>query len=124
VPAANGLGTADSLARMYSACVVADDGIRLMSPEQVEDALVVRSAGQQVFGPPDRGERWGTGFGLDCAPMPLLGPRSFGHGGAGGELAFADAAAQVGFAYVNNRMGGIGDPRATLLTAALRSSLR
>jgi CubicO group peptidase (beta-lactamase class C family) len=124
VPGANGMGTAESLARMYAACVGEVDGIRLMSPAQVEDALVVRSAGRQVFGPPDRGERWGTGFSLDCTPMPLLGPRSFGHGGAGGEMAFADDADNVGFAYINNRMGGIGDPRATLLIAALRSSLR
>ena len=122
---ANGIGTADSLARMYSACVVARDGIRLMSPERVEDALVVRASGRQVFGPPDRGERWGTGFSLDSPPaMPLLGPGSFGHGGAGGELAFADDTSKVGFGYINNRMGGIGDPRATLLIAALRSCLR
>jgi CubicO group peptidase (beta-lactamase class C family) len=123
IPGANGMGTADSLARMYSACVADVGGLRLMSPRQVEDALIVRSSGRQVFGPPDRGERWGTGFSLDCPPMPLLGPRSFGHGGAGGEMAFADAEDKVGFAYINNRMGGIGDPRATLLIAALRSSL-
>lgn len=121
VPGANGLGTADSLARMYSACVAEVDGVRLMSPAQVEDALVVRSSGRQVFGPPDRGERWGTGFSLESAPMALLGPRSFGHGGAGGEMAFADAEHRVGFAYINNRMGGIGDERATLLATALRS---
>jgi CubicO group peptidase (beta-lactamase class C family) len=123
VPGANGIGTADGLAGMYSACVADVDGARLMSPAQADDALVPRSSGRQVFGPPDRGERWGTGFSLDCAPMQLLGPRSFGHGGAGGEMAFADAQHRVGFAYINNRMGGIGDPRATLLTSALRSSL-
>jgi CubicO group peptidase (beta-lactamase class C family) len=125
IPGANGIGTAGSLARMYGACVSEIDGVRLMSPDQVDDALVVRSAGRQVFGPPDRGERWGTGFMLDSPPaMPLLGPRSFGHGGAGGELAFADETDGVGFGYINNRMGGIGDPRATLLTAAVRSCRR
>lgn len=125
IPGANGMGTADSLARLYAACVSDIYGRRIMTPEQIDDALVVRSIGQQVFGPPDRGERWGTGFALDSPPArPLLGPRSFGHGGAGGELAFADDAFGVGFGYINNRMGGIGDARATLLTAAVRSCLR
>jgi CubicO group peptidase (beta-lactamase class C family) len=125
IPGANGIGTADSLARLYAACVSDIDGRRILAPEQVDDALVVRSIGQQVFGPPDRGERWGTGFALDSPPaQPLLGPRSFGHGGAGGELAFADDTFGVGFGYINNRMGGIGDVRANLLTAAVRSCLR
>jgi CubicO group peptidase (beta-lactamase class C family) len=96
-----------------------------MTSAQVDDAVVVRSSGQQVFGPPDRGERWGTGFALDSPPaQPLLGPRSFGHGGAGGELAFADDEYEVGFGYINSRMGGIGDQRAMLLTSALESCLR
>jgi CubicO group peptidase (beta-lactamase class C family) len=125
IPGANGMGTAESFARLYAACVSEIGGRRIMTSAQIDDALVVQSSGQQVFGPPDRGERWGTGFALDSPPaQPLLGPRSFGHGGAGGELAFADDTYGVGFGYVNNRMGGIGDARATLLTAAVRSCLR
>jgi CubicO group peptidase (beta-lactamase class C family) len=125
VPGANGMATADALARLYAACVSDVGGPRIMSSELVDDALLVRSSGQQVFGPPDHGERWGTGFAIDSPPaQPLLGVRSFGHGGAGGELAFGDDAFGVGFGYINNRMGGIGDPRASLLTAALRSCLR
>jgi CubicO group peptidase (beta-lactamase class C family) len=125
IPGANGMGTAESLARLYAACVSEIDGRRIMTPVQIDDALVVQSCGQQVFGPPDRGERWGTGFALDSPPaQPLLGPRSFGHGGAGGELAFGDDRYQVGFGYINNRMGGIGDARATLLAAAVQSCLR
>jgi hypothetical protein len=38
--------------------------------------------------------------------------------------ALIDDTYQVGFGYINNRMGGIGDARATLLTAAVRSCLR
>lgn len=49
---------------------------------------------------------------------------AFGHGGAGGQLAFADDQYKVGFGYINSRMGGIGDLRATLLTAAVRSYIR
>ena len=125
IPGANGMGTADSLARLYAACVSDVDGRRVMTSDQIDDAVVVQSSGRQVFGPPDRGERWGTGFALDSPPaQPLLGPRSFGHGGAGGELAFGDDTFGVGFGYINNRMGGIGDVRANLLTAAVRSCLR
>ena len=125
IPGANGMGTAESLARLYAACVSEIEGRRIMTPELVADALLVQSSGRQFFGPPDRGERWGTGFALDSPPaQPLLGPSSFGHGGAGGELAFADAAHGIGFGYVNNQMGGIGDARANLLAAAVRSCLR
>jgi CubicO group peptidase (beta-lactamase class C family) len=125
IPGANGMATAESLARLYAGCVSDIGRPRLMTSAQVDDAVVVRSSGQQVFGPPDRGERWGTGFALDSRPaQPLLGPRSFGHGGAGGELAFADDQYEVGFGYINSRMGGIGDQRAMLLTSALGSCLR
>lgn len=53
---------------------------------------------------------------------PLLGDRSFGHDGAGGQLAFADDE-YVGFAYLSNQMGGLVDARATGLTAAVKSCL-
>ena len=53
----------------------------------------------------------------------MLGPRSFGHAGAGGQLAFADPDYCVGFAYLSNQMGGYGDERARKLTLALRSAL-
>lgn len=53
----------------------------------------------------------------------MLGPASFGHAGAGGQLAFADAAHHVGFAYLSNQMGGYGDERARALTVALRAAL-
>ena len=73
---------------------------------------------------PDDGARWGTGFQLSSPPaQPMLGPRSFGHAGAGGQLAFADPEVQVGFAYLSNQMGGYGDVRARELTLALRSVL-
>jgi CubicO group peptidase (beta-lactamase class C family) len=125
IPGANGVSDARSLARLYAACVRPVDGVRLMSPASVDDALVERSSGPPRFGGPDRGERWGTGFAIASPPAsPLLGPRSFGHGGAGGGLAFADDELGVGFAYVNNQMGGIPDDRARLLVRALGRSLR
>jgi CubicO group peptidase (beta-lactamase class C family) len=120
IPGANGIGTAGSLARLYAACVSDVDGPPLLRPASIEDALVVRSAGRQLSNAPDDGSRWGTGFQLSSPPtQPMLGPASFGHAGAGGQLAFADAAHRVGFAYLSNQMGGYGDARARELTVAL-----
>jgi len=124
IPAANGISTAPSLARLYAACVSEVDGAPLLSGASIEDALQVRSAGRQLSGLPDDGARWGTGFQLSSPPsQPMLGPTSFGHAGAGGQLAFADARYQVGFAYLSNQMGGYGDARARELTVALRAAI-
>ena len=124
IPAANGIATASSMARLYAACVSERPGPRLLSPSSVEDALRVQSSGPQLTGMPDDGARWGTGFQLASPPtQPMLGPTSFGHAGAGGQLAFADADARVGFAWLGNQMGGYGDVRARSLTNALRRIL-
>jgi CubicO group peptidase (beta-lactamase class C family) len=48
---------------------------------------------------------------------------SFGHDGADGQLAFADEAYRVGFAYLSNQMGPVLDQRANELTRALRACL-
>ena len=125
VPAANGISTARSLAQLYASCVSDLGRPRLLTTRSVDDALVERSAGAQLSGMPDDGARWGTGFQLASPPsQPMLGPRSFGHAGAGGQLGFADDEYGVGFAYLSNQMGGYGDARARDLTLALRSILR
>ena len=120
IPAANGIGTAASLARLYAGCVSPIDGPPLLSSAAIADALRVRSAGRGLAGLPDDGTRWGTGFQLASPPsQPMLGPGSFGHAGAGGQLAFGDIDHGVGFAWLGNQMGGYGDGRARALTAAL-----
>jgi CubicO group peptidase (beta-lactamase class C family) len=124
IPGANGIATASSLARLYGACVSDGHGPALLSTASIDDALRVQSAGRQLNGMPDDGARWGTGFQLSSPPsQPMLGPASFGHAGAGGQLAFGDAAARVGFAWLGNQMGGFGDGRARMLTLALRRML-
>ena len=69
--------------------------------------------------------RFGLGFMLNSAFSPLLGPRSFGHAGAGGSLGFADPDAGVGFGYVMNQMQQnlAGDPRTIGLISAVRECL-
>lgn len=124
IPAANGISTAESLARLYGACVSAVDGPPLLAPLTIVDATRVLAAGPQLSGMPDDGSRWGTGFQLSSPPsQPMLGSASFGHAGAGGQLAFADAEHKVGFAYLSNQMGGYGDRRASALTDALGAVL-
>jgi CubicO group peptidase (beta-lactamase class C family) len=120
IPGANGISTAGSLARLYAACVSEVAGPPLLHHDSIEDGLRVRSAGRQLSGAPDDGSRWGTGFQLSSPPsQPMLGAASFGHAGAGGQLAFADATHHVGFAYLSNQMGGYGDMRARELTVSL-----
>jgi CubicO group peptidase (beta-lactamase class C family) len=124
VPGANGIATARSLARLYAACVSNVNGPQILTRAEITDALVVQCEGPQLSGLPDDGARWGTGFQLSSPPsQPMLGGSSFGHAGAGGQLAFADADHRVGFAYLGNQMGGYGDSRARRLTVALRQIL-
>lgn len=124
IPGANGIATPRSLARLYAACVTDLDSEGLLTRASIDDATQVRSTGPQLSGMPDDGSRWGTGFQLSSPPsQPMLGPRSFGHAGAGGQLAFADPDYRVGFAYLSNQMGGYGDKRARELTLALQSCL-
>ena len=122
IPAANGISSAGSLARLYAACVSSISGGRpLLTRASIEDAIRVQASGSQLSGAPDDGARWGTGFQLASPPsQPMIGASSFGHGGAGGQLAFADAERQVGFAYLSNQMGGYGDARARELSNAVR----
>jgi CubicO group peptidase (beta-lactamase class C family) len=124
IPAANGISTAESLARLYAACVSTVEDGRLLSDVSLADLLSVQSAGAQLSGIPDDGARWGTGFQLASPPsQPMLGRTSFGHAGAGGQLGFADVDRRVGFAYLGNQMGGYGDARARELTMALRVAI-
>ncbi len=106
------------------ACVSKLDGFPLLSAASLHDLLRVQSAGRQLSGVPDDGARWGTGFQLASLPSQRkLGPTSFGHAGAGGQLACADVDHDFAFAYLSNQMGGHGDARARELTMALRVAI-
>ena len=62
------------------------------------------------------------GFQLDSAARRYLTGASFGHDGAGGQVAFADPVHDVGFAFVTNVLEA-DDPRATSIIDALRDCL-
>jgi CubicO group peptidase (beta-lactamase class C family) len=127
IPAAGGHGNARSVARLYGALSRGGeiDGVRVMSPEAIEQATVEQAHGPDaVMG---LNLRAALGFFL-TSPDAELGPnpRAFGHSGAGGSLGFADPDAKVGFAYAMNRMlqaNSLTDARWAPLIDAVYASL-
>jgi len=123
MPSSNGVGDARSLARLYAATVGAVDGVRLLAPDTVASARAVQAEG------PDKVILVPTSFGLGFSLPPMLGPdcpaSAFGHPGAGGSLAFADAEKGIGFGYVTNlmRFDPTGDPRSAGLVKSLFACL-
>ena len=130
LPAANGVADARSVSRLYAALigdVEADErfpaGKRILSPENFAAAATRHTTG------PDQVLMIETTIGLGfwtCSPVaPYGGPRSFGHGGAGGSLGFADPENGIGFGYVMSRMQQnlTGDPRTRTLIRAVYDAL-
>jgi CubicO group peptidase (beta-lactamase class C family) len=124
LPGAGAVASATGLAGLYAAAVTGIEGReRLLTADTVTDAVREVSSGQGFLGF-DAGARWGSGYLLDSATFrPMLGARSFGNDGAGGQFAFGDDEYGVGFAYVANRMVGHGDARANRLITAVRNCL-
>lgn len=122
LPAGNAIGTARALAKLYAATITEVDGVRLLDPATVEGATVEQANGPDQVLLSDT--RFGSGFFLPSPFSPLMGPRSFGHSGAGGSLAFADPDRGVGFGYVMNKMQQnlSGDPRTADLIAAAKAA--
>ncbi|RUR03169.1 serine hydrolase domain-containing protein [Labedella endophytica] len=123
VPGAGGVGTARALAAMWSSAVVTTDGVRSLDDAVVEAATREQTSGRPVFDLPGPWPRWGMGFQLDSDARRLLTPASFGHDGAGGQVAFADPRHEIGFAFLTNRMEAGDDRRATRIVDALRDVL-
>jgi CubicO group peptidase (beta-lactamase class C family) len=121
VPAGNGVGSARAIARAYSAFAQggAQLGLtpvtfaRVTAPPEVPGRL------DEVLGVPSY---FSLGF-LRPGPEPFFGssPRAFGSPGAGGSFAFADPDAELGYAYVMNRLDFYleNDPREQALREAV-----
>ena len=113
-PAANGIGTARALARLYG---------ELACDRVLSGATLDEAARSQVSGP-DRvlaiDTSFGLGFSLHSA-MSASRAGTFGHEGAGGSVAFADRSRGLGFAYVMNQLTASlgGDRRARRLVEAV-----
>jgi CubicO group peptidase (beta-lactamase class C family) len=126
IPAANGHGNARSVARIMAAlaCGGGLDGIQLLSRATLARAIEEQAYAQDlVLGFPIR---WGLGFMLNSPTLPLSpNEHTFGHGGWGGSLGFADLDAGASWAYAMNRMtpGTAGDNRAFPLIQAFYAGL-
>lgn len=123
IPAANAVGSARSIAAVYSAAVRETGNRRILEEDAVAKALTPLSDGpDRILGRPTR---FGPGFMLSSPDVQMLSETSFGHPGAGGSLALADSELGVGLAFLTTRMGPhiVGDPRANALVAAARSVL-
>ena len=102
IPASNGVGNADAVARHYAALagkgVV---GVRLLGEATV--AAATRWDARVDGAVPGAG-RWGLGYGLQ-GPDDAPGVE-FGHGGYGGSTGFVDTRNGLAIAIVKSRMGG------------------
>ncbi len=124
IPAANGVCDGRSLARLYAACINEVDGIRLLTPDQLDRAITQHTEGPNtvLLG---LDIQFGLGFMLRSPIIPLGGLRSFGHFGAGGSVGWADPDAELAFGYVMNKMdlGLTGDVRSSSLVDACYAAL-
>jgi CubicO group peptidase (beta-lactamase class C family) len=123
IPSANGIGTANAVAKLYGAAAAGDGALGLTT--SVRDALI----GEPVA--PSRGLRDKVlhvdvvySLGLS-KPIPLCefgsSDKAFGTPGFGGSFGFADPETGTGFAYLMNRLGFhlCSDPRELALRQAL-----
>jgi len=125
VPSGGGVGTARAIAHAYS--VFATGGKELgLRPETLRELTAPATPSTHGFYDECiKGEaEFSLGFMKTCAGFSFGNPGSFGAPGAGGSIGFADPKAQIGYAYVTNRMGVMmgGDPRDVALRDALYSS--
>jgi CubicO group peptidase (beta-lactamase class C family) len=131
LPAANGVFTARSLARMYAALATPEafDQPPLVSAATLTEATRVQTTARDsvVLFP----MRWRLGYHLAATTAGVL-PRGFGHFGFGGSGAWGDPATGLACALVLNRVTGtpFGDARflriggATVRAARRRGSDR
>jgi CubicO group peptidase (beta-lactamase class C family) len=125
IPAAGGYGNARSVAEVH--VILANGGWakgkRFMSEAGCRKALELQAEGTDlIMGVP---AKFGLGFGLPGAMMPLPSPGSMFWGGYGGSLIIIDMDARTTFAYVMNRMAPTttGDLRALNLAMGMWKGL-
>jgi CubicO group peptidase (beta-lactamase class C family) len=110
MPAANGVFTARSLAKIYAALATDGtvDGVEVLSPATLHEAGRVQSRDRDiVLGLP---MRWRLGYHQAFTLGGRPAWKAFGHYGYGGSGAFADPETGLSLAFVTNRLGSITTP--------------
>jgi CubicO group peptidase (beta-lactamase class C family) len=135
IPAANGVFTARSLARMYAALATPDDfdGPPLVSAETMREATRIQTTGDGRTGDKVGRDaavmlnmRWRLGYHLIGTTSGVL-PRAFGHFGFGGSGAWGDPDSGLAVAMILNQVGGtpFGDTKMLRIGgAAVRAAKR
>ena len=117
IPAANGLFTARSLARMYAALANSGeiDGVRLLSRDTLKRATQVQTpAPRRAVLPFDM--RWRLGYHAVFTTRGIP-HQAFGHFGFGGSGAWADPSRELALGLIVN--GGLGTPFGDLRIARI-----
>lgn len=122
-PAANGHGNARTLAGFYAGLLqgrLLDEGLlREMTREHSrgEDRVLLAQTRFALGCWLDQPEQANATFGM--------GPKAFGHPGAGGCVGFADPERELAFGFVTNTLGPyvLMDPRAQVLARSVRQCL-
>jgi CubicO group peptidase (beta-lactamase class C family) len=115
LPAANGIGTAEALARFYAMLERGGelDGVRILRSETVREATQV-----QVSTERDRTSGYPAAYGLGLLVggyAPLDEPGTFGHFGQQSTVGWADPARGIAAAYLTN---GLHEPAVVALRNA------
>lgn len=108
IPAGNGNATARGLAAVYRALaggeLVGPGTLAAMREPQSRPGETDLVLGGVLAN--DLPFTWATGYMVNSAGYFGTNPAAFGHGGAGGSLAFADPENRLSYAYTMNKFGG------------------
>jgi CubicO group peptidase (beta-lactamase class C family) len=125
LPAANGIGSARGLARVFAAVIGEVGGVRLLSAAAMDNARREQVRGPDLAAAAMAESALGMGFNLPMPERPLGGPGSFGTVGLGGCRAWALPEAGLAFAYLPTQLLDANpDPRDLALTAAVLAAVR
>lgn len=121
IPAANGMFTARSLARMYGAVAEGGEleGVRILSSQRVREMAAIQSRRIDRVVPIPM--HWRLGFHRVFTTGPRT-PEAFGHFGWGGSGAWCDPSRRLGVGFIVNNSSGtspFGDTRIARLNGAI-----